>query len=468
MDGSSFPTDEFDDLQKKGAIDSVTTTCPLIEVEIAMFFDGTGNNLANVEEGDKIRAAGGEVTEASYANDLSNVAKLYRSYSGNVPREERNDDGGIKTLRSSAIIDGIGTTSGQEDSVLGFAVGWGRTGVDERVKDGFLEFLRFVNAAKARGDIKSIKLDVFGFSRGSAAARHFVNCVKRGNAGHDYGGPYYELQDEEKAKLEIRFLGIFDTVVSWGLVANDSGWGNLMITLPDDIATKIVHITALDECRENFPLTEAPNSAETIRMPGAHSDIGGGYADFFTERVEITRPQSDFDNFKRRPSETSRVYNFNDFTPDDLALFNRLVAEGWINETDHDAVTREYTPVGSNPYDPYWNRRFMSRKWLKDPRLAHVALHVMFQKAVDAGVPFTTLIKGANYDLPEGEEVLKELTEQLIAGRVFTPGESVRYRRNYVHHSSSWAPMGPFYPMQPHEGAGRRTVYNNDGSTKQD
>ncbi|WP_417279925.1 phospholipase effector Tle1 domain-containing protein [Celeribacter sp.] len=468
MDGSTFPDEDLVDLQEEGAIDAVTTTCPAVDVEIAMFFDGTGNNLANVEEGNRVRANGGATSEPSYENDLSNVAKLYQSYARLVPSVVRNDCGGIGKRRFAEIIDGIGTTSGQEDSVLGFAVGWGITGVEERVKEGFLRFLQRLNEAKAAGEIKSIKLDVFGFSRGSAAARHFVNCVRRGNAGHGYGGPYYELQEEDKPKLEIRFLGLFDTVVSWGLIANDSNWGRLKITLPDDIATKIVHITALDEHRENFPLTEAPASAETIRMPGAHSDIGGGYADFFVERVEVERPRSDFDNFNPRPSETHEVHGFDAFTAEDMAIFNRLVAQGWIRPTDRSALTREYTPVSNNPYDPYWNRWFLTRDWLRNPRLAHVSLHVMFEKAVEAGVPFVSLLPGENYDLPESDLVLAQLKADLMAGRVFTPAETIPYRRDYVHHSANWAPSGPVFPMQPHEGASRRTVYGNDGSLQAD
>ncbi|MBL3554194.1 phospholipase effector Tle1 domain-containing protein [Rhodovulum sulfidophilum] len=467
MDDLSFPKDDFFDLQQKGSISAVTTSCPLIDLEIAFFFDGTGNNLANVEEGNRVRAEGGVVSQASYANDLSNVAKLYRSYDSFVPKTAENNTDGAKIRRFSEIFDGIGTTAGQDDSTIGFALGWGRSGVEERVKDAFLVFLRHLNKAKSSGEIKSIKVDVFGFSRGAAAARHFLNCVKRGHAGHGYGGPFYELREEDKSKLEIRFLGIFDTVVSWGLVANDSSWGNLRITLPDDIATKIVHITALDEFRENFPLTEAPDSAETIRMPGAHSDIGGGYPEFYKECVEVKRARSQFDNFNPRPAETGRVFGYSDFTAEDLAIFNQLVSDGWINKSDHNALTREYETIGSNRYDPYWNRWLLKRKWIKDPGLSHVALHVMFRRAIDAGVPFTALISGRNYDLPENDEVLEHLKDRLLSGEIITPAESIQYRRNYVHHSASWTPSGPFFPLQPHEGASRRTVYNNDGSTKE-
>ncbi|MBF4427455.1 DUF2235 domain-containing protein, partial [Vibrio anguillarum] len=74
-----------------------------------------------------------------------------------------------------------------------------------------------------------LQFDVFGFSRGAAAARHFINVVLDGEQGEfaqafskacqksgiplAYGFDWDEA-DEAKANCEITFAGLFDTVAS--------------------------------------------------------------------------------------------------------------------------------------------------------------------------------------------------------------------------------------------------------------
>jgi hypothetical protein len=94
--------------------------------------------------------------------------------------------------------------------------------------------------------------------------------------------------------------------------------------------------------------------------------------------------------------------------------------------------------------------------------MSHVALHVMHHKAIEAGVPLPALPNDNNHALSDG--ALSSLAQALIDGAQITESASIAFRRNYVHHSASWARSGPFYPMAPHQGGARRTVYNNDGS----
>ena len=109
-------------------------------------------------------------------------------------------------------------------------------------------------------------IDIIGFSRGAALALHFANQVQ-----------------EDKPGAEVRFLGLWDTVASFGLPGNDLniGWD---LTLPDNVK-KCFHAMALDERRGNFPLTRVkPQKAggsikdrlQEVWFRGVHSDVGGG------------------------------------------------------------------------------------------------------------------------------------------------------------------------------------------------
>lgn len=99
-------------------------------------------------------------------------------------------------------------------------------------------------------------VDVVGFSRGAALALHFSNSLPR--------------------QARVRFLGLFDTVPSFGVPGNliDLGW---RLGLPDR-AGRVFHAMALDESRYNFPLHRLKRDARLseVWFRGVHSDIGGG------------------------------------------------------------------------------------------------------------------------------------------------------------------------------------------------
>ncbi|MDM0045552.1 DUF2235 domain-containing protein [Variovorax dokdonensis] len=128
--------------------------------------------------------------------------------------------------------------------------------------------------------VKSIYFDVFGFSRGAAQARVFVTWLHRYMlmGGQIFGVPSY-----------VRMLGLFDTVASVGpsdAAASDGHhtWASAENLQIHPAVKNCVHYIALHELRTNFPSdsvrvgdTLPPNCHEHI-TPGAHSDVGGGYA----------------------------------------------------------------------------------------------------------------------------------------------------------------------------------------------
>jgi uncharacterized protein (DUF2235 family) len=146
-------------------------------------------------------------------------------------------------------LPGPGTRGGWLGKLAGGITG---LGARARVNDA----LRALATNLANGDRV---VDVVGFSRGAAIALHFANCV-----AERYNGQ------------AVRFLGLFDTVPSFGIPGNDIDWG-WKLGYPAT-AERCVHAMAMDEARYNFPLHRVPKDARLTEMwfRGVHSDVGGG------------------------------------------------------------------------------------------------------------------------------------------------------------------------------------------------
>jgi len=153
-------------------------------------------------------------------------------------------------------LEGVGTHFGFIGKLLGGVTG---AGGRFRIHDAMEQLDRYF----AEGDRT---VDIIGFSRGAALALHFANQVQA-----------------EKPGAEVRFLGLWDTVASFGLPGNDIniGWD---LTLPDNVR-HCFHAMALDERRGNFPLTRVvpqkggkpvKDRLQEVWFRGVHSDVGGG------------------------------------------------------------------------------------------------------------------------------------------------------------------------------------------------
>ncbi|WP_456312445.1 T6SS phospholipase effector Tle1-like catalytic domain-containing protein [Pseudomonas shirazensis] len=270
------------------------------DVYMGVFFDGTSNNRENIEgrrKDPKLKTGLGNV---SYGNDNTNVDKLEKAY--------------LKDNEShyySVYVEGIGTKNPKKnddgtldyygDFTRGQAVGTGETGLFEKVEKGCFDIVNRLIYEKEK-KINTLYLDVFGFSRGAAAARIFVNELYKKKVWGDkesvdlgyLGKAFIKLGYKTKPiRIKIRFLGIFDTVSSYGSnVFDDVDKDKVPLQIPNVGFT--VHLTAEDEHRKNFPLTNiasaGANSIE-LSLPGVHSDIGGGYQTE-TEIVILTEAAS--------------------------------------------------------------------------------------------------------------------------------------------------------------------------------
>jgi uncharacterized protein (DUF2235 family) len=172
---------------------------------------------------------------------------------------------------------GVGSSFGMR--ALG---GFTGLGGQVRLERAYQEFLRLYSS----GDTN---IDIIGFSRGAALARAFANMIyERG----DGSGKYTITTQMGKQSIsrtawgkpcnipKIRFVGLFDTVASFGVPGNQYNFGyNLGLPPNVEVARQAA---AADEKRYFFPSTplgtgESGQDFYEAWFPGDHSDIGRGH-----------------------------------------------------------------------------------------------------------------------------------------------------------------------------------------------
>ncbi|AOA57947.1 T6SS phospholipase effector Tle1-like catalytic domain-containing protein [Acinetobacter larvae] len=272
-------------------------------VHVAVFFDGTGNNK--------------DADEA--LKKWANPARLWRNARA---LKETKDAVGEKYPNYAIYVSGVGTRfNGElsifqragamlEDGPAGLGMGnggtrrleYGQSEVDDALQKTLIN-----NAKKLENElaayalsqkntafaelnknlaqhrlIKKINYSAIGFSRGAALARAFTNQIIW-QCDADCDGLKYATYP-----IEFKFLGLFDTVASFGLPAtnlnnNVTFEGRDLVV--DERVQKCVQLVAGNEQRFSFPLDlisskdgtmRNPNWSEIV-YPGMHSDIGGGY-----------------------------------------------------------------------------------------------------------------------------------------------------------------------------------------------
>lgn len=192
--------------------------------------------------------------------------------------------------------------------LLGGAFGWGAVGLAARVRRDL-----------ARYRTADTQISVLGFSRGAAVARLVVRDLGR------YGLPAWRIagllpvQAVRRvllwacasrgrvgwlgAEARVEFVGLWDTVASFGLAKNVAGipFQRLNVGMDFDVrrhARRVVHLLALDDERDAFQPTllglkphevggGGPASADGVPravltetwLAGVHGDVGGGRDD---------------------------------------------------------------------------------------------------------------------------------------------------------------------------------------------
>ncbi|MDE2088970.1 MAG: DUF2235 domain-containing protein, partial [Gammaproteobacteria bacterium] len=217
---------------------------------ILFAFDGTANTY----------------TEEHGKDDFSNVYKFYRDLYNDGARFYIT---GVGARDPDSGIENPWYKGGKKADIAKSLTG------KERIAYMIQQFENYVRTAKE--DI--IDIDVIGFSRGAAQGRDFVNqLVARTSNG------VYSFRSEDGAqychKVNFRFLGLWDTVLS-------SHTGSYNLIVPDAVKY-VAHAVAVNEHRTLFPgesIFSSPSASSSagVRIErgfiGAHSDIGGGYAE---------------------------------------------------------------------------------------------------------------------------------------------------------------------------------------------
>lgn len=141
------------------------------------------------------------------------------------------------------------------------------------------ELLQHLAAYQSGSDAATI--DLVGYSRGAALARQFANQL----AGATRNGRFWQWdagQGAVTACVELRFMGLFDSVAQFGLLGSRNHEYDFSIA-PN--WRQVAHAVALHERRALFPLLSTANDAGQLpgnvieqAFVGAHGDIGGGLA----------------------------------------------------------------------------------------------------------------------------------------------------------------------------------------------
>ena len=460
-----------------------------ITLRVGMFFDGTLNNLPNASltaqcRREDLAQLGPDGLEAvtrfcqshgyndsngdgffdqrpdnSYGNELSNVALLYELYKDDSQRRIEP----VATQASIKVyIEGAGSKAGEEDATMGMAFGQGETGVVERVKQSPAKLRLAIDSLMDSNpsiSVENIEFDIFGFSRGAAAARHFANEVLKANNGVlgaslDPKGPVFSPGFSLDTSLTINFIGVFDTVAAIGdpaqghLSVGDDYNPGVNLYLPPGCARKVVHLTAADEHRHNFSLNRVDEAHEELVLPGVHSNLGGGYPTLTYERLVIGRP----------------VFFLNNHYPLDGPARQQLTrSRAWLVRQQEEERFRARGLPGDGRFERHEEvvgqspnaRVLLTLSLIRSVRgeLSRVSIKIMHAKAVIAGVPFDAIHDAdSRFTIPPDlAPIAEKVYSACMMGcsPILSEPEKRFLHSRYIHSSANWVPVKGFMANKP-------------------
>ncbi|MBV1915895.1 MAG: DUF2235 domain-containing protein [Pseudomonadales bacterium] len=242
---------------------------------LLVFMDGTWND------------------ENGVGNDgiTTNIYKLFRALKGkhtsaSIPH--------VITHEKHLALYYRGIGNDDDNSMVGSWFKGAFGGSEKRIRDsaycGIVEHYR-----------KDDTISIFGFSRGSASARMLASDLhKKGivasievhtkrEKNQSTGKTetvykkYGDVSDEKLTDIDVRFLGIFDTVGAFGIPI-DLGFSFQKLNIFKDLdvapnINQVVHCVSIDESRDPFipTLCNKASHVDEVWFAGVHADLGGGY-----------------------------------------------------------------------------------------------------------------------------------------------------------------------------------------------
>jgi uncharacterized protein (DUF2235 family) len=234
---------------------------------IVVCCDGTGNQIST---------------------DPTNVMRLWSAIDHDSTDQLAFYDPGVGTLGDPRILTPLRKSLRKKlDGAIGLSI-----------RDNFIDAYSFIARNYADGD----RIFLFGFSRGAYTARAVAGAISLFGLvrpGHDHLTPYVwrsfsnDDGDEDSPtlfqtaarfrkrftrKVPIHFVGVWDTVSSFGLITH---FRTLPCTRTNPSVGIFRHAVAIDEHRACFRanLAEPADGQDfgQVWFAGVHSDVGGGY-----------------------------------------------------------------------------------------------------------------------------------------------------------------------------------------------
>ena len=411
--------------------------------------------------------------QTSYENDLSNTAILHQNFKDDANSDPLNPRFKIYTegMGTNTLADGDGKVGEwvSDDYFEGSAFGVGNAGIVDRVTRAVEQMEARINIETGQ-KIGTITVDVFGFSRGSAAARHFVHEIMlrpyAGSMGFnvpcvDHSGRKVDIKYLKELlpehgylgymltqkgfffnKLIIRFAGLYDTVAHRGIYQ-----GNDVKELGLNSISKaqhILHITAGDEHRKQFSLSRIIRKKNHIELnfPGVHCDVGGSYVE--------GRPEGNAPNTPKDPAGEhiiAQVYLKN--LPGRIMLNNfreTLINEGWFLpnqiEVNSNVSVVSLSPGLKSNLESF--RSYVSNNY------SFVPLHILCKYGIEKGLPFDFDTLKAEKNFNKDSMILmtkiKSYLDEYMTKVIASPTADIKYeipevelkhlRNRYLHYNA--------------------------------
>ncbi|RXJ68538.1 hypothetical protein CRV08_06835 [Halarcobacter ebronensis] len=494
--------------------------------------------------------------DSSFTNGESNISRLYNLYDG---ADVKRDKTILPTSRFKLYESGAGTHNPYikedygEDSIL-FGSGFGgekyltkdKTGIEAHIIYACIKISEQLRAS-ALEYINELYLDVFGFSRGAATARHFIcsilNEAEKGGENYSikmkkekniftpffgdngivyidgkrfynplntekryYGSgrsrienPYFGKKKITIESINFRFIGLYDTVPHFGLQqANDFKSLNLNFFKDgnEEKIGQVVHLMAKDEFRFNFDaysifeninneLQKTQGSTlsggkkfEEYYLPGAHSDVGGGYNTSSETTLLTKKYVNDYEKIPEYIKNTIITWNdkYNWLNTNNIQkVKSKKEIKDNLEDGFYYCILPEAIPsyIGTTLPKPmlylYMHKKEVLNKY------EYITLKIMYERAIykdmtqgkELGkkealemVPFGSL---SSYSFKD-DEILNKVYDTLEEKGEFTSGNSLykKLKDDYIHHSSKYADFvnkASFEKKEIEDFYGKRVLY---------